>query len=55
MPTLASSNPDAAEQFRWRYDRAVRDYQAGGSEAVFKASLYALKYRGLELENEMNY
>ena len=53
--TLPSSNPDAAEIFRWKYERSVADFAAGGSEAVLKASLHALGYRGARLENEMSY
>ena len=53
--TLPSSNPDAAEIFNWRYARAVRDFAAGGSEAVFKASLFALGYRGARLDDEVTF
>lgn len=52
---LPSSNPDAAERFQWRYERSVEDFKAGGSEAVFKASLYAIGYRGNRLEDEVRY
>lgn len=53
--TLPSSNPDAAEIFKWRYAHAVRDFAAGGSEAVFRASLFALGYRGTRLNDEVTF
>jgi len=53
--TLPSSNPDAAERFKWRYERSCADFIAGGSEAVFRASLFALGYRGARLEDEVQY
>lgn len=48
-------NPDASEIFRWRYERSVRDFTAGGSTDVLRASLYAINYRGRRLEDEVNY
>lgn len=52
---LPSSNPDAAEIFRWKYERACAEFAAGGSEAVLGASLYCLGYRGDVLRAEINY
>jgi hypothetical protein len=53
--TLPSSNPDAAERFQWRYERAIDEFKNGGSEIVLRASLYAIGYRGNVLEDEVNY
>jgi hypothetical protein len=53
--TLPSSDPDAAERFRWRYERACREYAAGGSEAVLKASLKCAGYYGMRLAEEVRY
>ena len=52
---LPSNNPDAAERFQWRYERSVEDFKQGGSEAVFRASLYAIGYRSVRLEDEIRY
>jgi len=52
---LPSSNPDARETFKWRYERACREFVEGGSEAVFGASLYCIGYRGARLRDEVNY
>jgi len=49
------SNPDFAQIWRDKYDRAVRDYQAGGSEVVLRASLRVLGYAGVRLEAEVTY
>jgi hypothetical protein len=48
-------DPDAAERFRWRYDRAYREYAAGGSEAILKASLKCAGYYGPRLAEEVRY
>ena len=53
--TIPSSNPDAAEIFKWRYDKAISDFANGGSEAVFRASLFSLGYRGQMLELEVQH
>ena len=53
--TLPSSDPDAAERFQWRYERAIEEFKNGGSEAVFRASLHAIGYRGMVLEDEVQY
>ena len=50
-----SNNPDQAQIFRWRYERSVSDFVAGGSIDVLRASLYAVGYRGIRLEDEVNY
>ena len=52
---LPSSNPDAAERYQWRYERAIDEFKNGGSETVFRASLYAIGYRGMVLEDEVRY
>ena len=49
------SNPDQATIWQDRYDRSRRDYFAGGSEAVLKASLYGLGYIGVRLNDEVAY
>jgi len=48
-------DPDAAERFRWRYERACGEYAAGGSEAVLKASLKCAGYYGTRLAEELRY
>ena len=49
-------NPDAQEQFRWRYEAACKEFSTNEiSEAVFLASLYALGYRGRRLKDELSY
>lgn len=48
-------DPDAAERFRWRYERACREYAAGGSEAILKASLKCAGYYGTRLAEEVRY
>ena len=52
---IRSSDPDAAERFQWRYERAIDDFKNGGSETVFRASLHAIGYKGMVLEDEVNY
>jgi hypothetical protein len=52
---VASRDPDAAERFKWRYDKAVSDFANGGSEAVFRASLFCLGYRGQMLDLEVQH
>ena len=52
---MTSFNPDAAERFQWRYERACAAFLKGGSEAVFKGSFYAIGYRGARLEDEVRY
>ena len=52
---MLGSNPDAAEVHRWRYERACREYAAGGSEAVLKASLKCAGYYGTRLAEELRY
>lgn len=49
-------NPqDAAETFRWRYNEACRAFKAGEmTEAVFRATLFGLGYRGGEISSEVN-
>jgi len=49
------SNPDYAEIWRDKYDRACRDYQAGGSVHVLRASLFGLGYAGNALDTEVLY
>lgn len=49
-------NPDAAELFQWKYERACEQFKTGLiSEAVFKASLHCLGYRAARLEDEVRY
>jgi hypothetical protein len=48
-------DPDAAERFRWGYERACREYAAGGSEAVLKASLKCAGYYGTQMAEELRY
>ena len=52
---LSSSDPDAAERFQWAYERAIDQFKNGGSEAVLRASLHAIGYRGMVLDDEVNY
>ncbi len=49
------SDPDYAQRWRDRYERACRDYQAGGSLAVLSASLFGLGYHGMRLVDEVNH
>ena len=48
-------DPDAAERFKWRYERSCEDFKNGGSEDVFRASLHGLGYVGACLEDEVRY
>ena len=48
-------DPDADERFKWRYERACEDFKNGGSEDVFRASLFAIGYRGARLQDEVRY
>jgi hypothetical protein len=49
------SNPDFGQIWRDRYERSCRDFQAGGSVHVLRASLFALDYIGARLEDEVRY
>ena len=49
------SDPDHAQRWRDRYERSCRDFQAGGSIAVLRASLFGLGYIGARLDDELRY
>ena len=49
------SDPDYAQRWRDRYERSCRDFQAGGSIAVLRASLFGLGYIGARLDDEVRY
>ncbi len=49
------SNPDHAQIWRDKYERACRDYQVDGSEPVLRAFLRILGYAGARLEAEVSH
>jgi len=49
-------NPDASERKRIKYDLACESFRRGEiTETVFRASLYALGYRGRQIDDETAY
>ena len=53
--SLPSSDPDAAERFQWRYERALAEFKQDGDEVKLRASLKVAGYWGAVLEDEVRY